>query len=319
MTKCILITGSTGFIGKALINQLLDQCHIKAPVRNKHVNMDDRVDQFLLSSPLEEVDWVPLLDNVDTVIHLAARVHVMKDTVADPLESFRRTNTAGSLNLCRQASKAGVRRFIYLSSIKVNGERTLDGALFTHQDNNVPTDPYGLSKYEAEQGLMKIADSTGIEIVIIRPPLVYGPGVKANFKSMMNCLHKGVPLPFGLVNNKRSLVALDNVIDLIVTCIDHPAAKNEIFLISDSEDLSTKELLQRMALALGKRSFLLPIPTKLINLFFACIGRQDMIVRLCGSLQVDISHTKNILGWTPPYSTDQSLKKTADAYLKNSE
>jgi nucleoside-diphosphate-sugar epimerase len=239
----------------------------------------------------------------------------MKDSSGDPLAECRRVNVAGTLNLARQAAAAGVKRFIFLSSIKVNGEQTLPGQPFTEDDVPAPLDPYSTSKYEAEEGLRELARQTGMEVVIIRPPLVYGPGVKANFLNMMRWLHKRVPLPFASLNNRRSLVALDNLIDLIVVCLEHPAAANQTFLVSDGEDMSTTELLQRMAQALGRPARLMPIPASLLEAGAALLGRRDMAQRLCGSLQVDISKAKMLLGWNPPISVDEGLRCTAHGFL----
>ena len=230
---------------------------------------------------------------------------------------FRKVNTSGTLNLARQAIESGVKRFIYLSSIKVNGEATLRGSQFTPDDIFVPTDPYALSKYEAEQGLLKLATESQMEVVIIRPPLVYGPGVKANFLSMMKWLHKGIPLPFGSIHNKRSLVALDNLVDLILICIEHPAAANQVFLVSDGEDLSTTELLSRVDIALGKKPRLLPVNQQLLEFGLKLVGKKDLAQRLCSSLQIDISKAKKLLNWTPPVSVEKGLHKTAEHFLKS--
>ncbi len=268
---------------------------------------------------LPDTDWTHTLTKVNTDIHLAARVHIMSDSAADPLAEFRFMNTAVTLNLARQATAAGVRRFIFLSSVKVNGEFTQHDQPFTAADICHPDDPYAVSKYEAEQGLIEIAVQTGMEIVIIRPPLVYGPGVKGNFLSMMRWLHKGIPLPLGAVHNQRSLVALDNLIDLITVCIDHPAAANQTFLVSDGEDLSTPELLQRLGAALGKPARLLPVPQSLLETILNLLGKHAIAQRLCGNLQIDISKTRDRLGWTPPVSVDQALRQTAQAYLQKME
>lgn len=240
----------------------------------------------------------------------------MRDEATDPLSEFRKVNVDATLNLAAQAANAGVRRFVFVSSVKVNGESTLSGKAFTAQQAPVPSDPYGISKWEAEQKLRFLASKTGMEVVIIRPVLVYGPGVKANFLNMMKWLYKGVPLPLGAIHNKRSLVALDNLVDLIVTCIDHPRAANQTFLVSDGEDLSTTELLQRMSKALGKRPRLLPVPAWMLETAAKVVGRQSIAQRLCGSLQVDISYTRERLGWTPPVSVDTALRKTAQHFLE---
>jgi nucleoside-diphosphate-sugar epimerase len=237
----------------------------------------------------------------------------MNDTSADPLHDFRRVNVDATLRLARQAAEAGVSRFIFLSSIKVNGESTEGGTPFTSVSPECPVDPYGLSKYEAEQGLRALASEMGIDVVIIRPVLVYGPGVGANFQRMVVWLEKGIPLPLGALSNKRSMVALDNLIDLIVTCLDHPAAGNQTFLVSDDHDLSTTELLVAMGHALDKPARLLPVPVRLIWWGAALLGKQEVARRVCGSLQVDITHTRNTLDWTPPVSLAEGLKRTTQA------
>ncbi len=312
----VLLTGATGFIGTPLVAILIEhKFGIVATVRSRTDSLSDSVKQVVVDNILPDTNWRVSLDSVDVVIHLAARVHIMNDKVADSLAEFRRVNTAATLNLARQAAENGVKRFIYLSSIKVNGEFTLSGFPFTTDDNFVPTDAYGLSKYEAEQGLLQLARETSMEVVIIRPPLVYGPGVKANFRSLMKWLSKGIPLPLGLIRNKRSLVALDNLVDLVITCIDHPGAANQIFLVSDGDDLSTTELLQRVGKALGKPARLIPVPARLIDFVATLIGKRDVSQRLLGSLQVDISKTQDLLGWVPPVSVDEALQKTAQSFL----
>lgn len=262
-------------------------------------------------------DWSAALDRADVVIHAAARVHVMNDAASDPLAEFRRVNVEGTLALARQAADAGVRRFVFISSIKVNGESTDPERPYRADDIPAPVDPYGISKEEAEQKLRVLALECGMEVVIIRPPLVYGPGVKANFQSMMNWLSRGIPLPLGAIRNRRSLVALDNLVDLIVICIDHPGAANQIFLVSDGEDLSTTELLQRMGRALGKPARLLPLPMSLLDFAARLLGKASIAQRLCGSLQVDISKTRELLGWEPPVSVDEALAKTAHHFLEH--
>lgn len=238
----------------------------------------------------------------------------MSDTAADPLDEFRRVNVQGTLNLARQAAAAGVKRFAFVSSIKVNGESTQLGAPFKADDVPAPNDAYGLSKMEAEHGLREIALQTGIDVVIIRPPLVYGPGVKANFAAMMRWLRRGAPLPLGAIHNQRSLVALGNLVDLIVTCLMHPAAANQTFLVSDGEDVSTTELLRRMGNALGREARLLPVPASWLKMTAALLGRQDVAQRLCGNLQVDISKARTLLGWRPPVSVGEGLRRAMCVY-----
>ena len=248
-------------------------------------------------------------------MHLAARVHVMNDKSSDPLAEFRRVNVEGTAALARQAAVAGVRRFVFLSSVKVNGEFTKPGHPFTADDVPSPEDPYGVSKHEAEQLLRKIAIETGMEVVIIRPPLVYGPGVKANFESMMRWLARGVPLPLAAVTqNRRSLVALNNLVDLIVTCLNHPAAANQTFLVSDGEDLSTTQLLKRMGAAIGQPARLFYLPPALLKLGATIINKPGIYQRLCGSLQLDIAKTRQLLGWIPPVSVDEGLRRAAEGF-----
>jgi len=293
----LLITGGTGFVGRALVKRLGDK-------------------QVSLATRSDSAAWHTVLVGITTVVHLAARVHVMRDTEADPLTAFRVVNVQSTLNLARQAAAAGVKRFVFISSVKVNGETTELDQPFTADDEPAPLDPYGVSKMEAEQGLRKIAAETGMEVVIIRPPLVYGPGVKANFQTMMRWLVRGVPLPLGAIHNRRSMVALDNLVDLILTCVDHPAATNQTFLVSDGEDLSTTQLLQRLGRALGKPARLIPVPAMLLKVAAALVGKPAIAQRLCGSLQVDISKTQQLLGWTPPLSVDEGLKRAAEGYLR---
>lgn len=315
----VLITGGTGFVGKALLARVLSDSAFKVKIATRHVGLTrhDGVDTFSVGSIQSETKWEPALAGVQVVIHAAARVHVMSESSADPLAEFRKVNVDGTLNLARQAVAAGVRRFIFVSSIKVNGEGTEPGKPYKADDAPAPVDPYGISKLEAEHGLLALAAETGMEVVIIRPVLVYGPGVKANFRSMMNWLNKGIPLPLGSIRNKRSLVALDNLVDLIVTCIEHPAAANQVFLVSDGEDLSTTELLWRMGAALGKPARLLPLPGAWLNGAACLLGKGAIAQRLCGSLQVDIEKTRRLLGWTPPVSVDDSLRKTAHHFLEH--
>lgn len=262
-------------------------------------------------------DWQLALQNIEVVVHLAARVHIMNDDAVDPLLEFRRVNVDGTLNLARQAAAAGVKRFIFISSIKVNGEATPPGKPYSADAMPAPIDPYGISKREAEDGLRQLAVQTGIEVVIIRPPLVYGPGVKANFLEMMKWLHKGIPLPLGAIHNRRSLVALDNLVDLIVTCVEHPAAAHQTYLVADGEDLSTTDLLRRMGVALGKPAKLLPVPAWLLTAGAKMIGKSALSQRLCGSLQVDISKNRELLGWVPPIKVDDALRLTAEYFLRS--
>lgn len=311
----ILLTGASGFVGRAVQARILNDG--KHALRSAfRVLPESPVGDVCLAPDLgPQSDWQHTLPNVDAVIHCAARVHVMTEQEADPLAAFRRANTDGTLRLAEQAAAAGVKRFVFLSSVKVNGEASAPGRAFHADDAPALIDPYGISKWEAEEGLLALAEATGMAVAIIRPPLVYGPGVKANFLSMMRWLHKGIPLPFGAINNRRSLVALGNLVDLIQVCIEHPAAANQRFMVSDGEDVSTSDLLRRLGHSLGVPARLLPMPQRWIEGLSSVAGREDLSRRLCGSLQVDISKTCSLLGWTPPVSVDQALANTAAHYL----
>ncbi|NOS96052.1 MAG: SDR family oxidoreductase [Methylotenera sp.] len=307
----VLITGATGFVGKVLCAELFSQGHeIRAAVRTKVAPIEN-VEMTMVGEIDRGTDWSSALRDIDVVIHLAARVHVMHDTVVDPLAEFRKVNVDGTLNLAHQAARAGVKRFIFISSIKVNGEHTEADKPFKESDVANPQDAYGVSKFEAEQWLLKILPETGMEVVVIRPPLIYGTGVKANFSSMMRAVKRGIPLPLGAIRNKRSFVYVGNLVSLITTCIDHPAAVNQVFLVSDGHDLSTTELLSACAVALDVKPRLLPVPQKLIEVGAAMLGKQAVAQRLCGNLQVDMTKARTLLGWVPPFSVEQGLKATA--------
>lgn len=301
----LLVTGATGFVGAAICSHARERgIAVRGASR--------RTADVVVADKGPDTDWSHALSGCRAVVHAAARVHVMTDVTEDPLARFRHVNVEGSLNLAAQAAAAGVRRFVFVSSVKVNGESTMEHRPYTASDAPAPQDPYGISKAEAEQGLRQIAQDTGMEVVIVRPPLVYGPGVKANFGSLIRALQRGVPLPLGAVTrNRRSLVALDNLVDLLLTCVDHPAAANQTFLVSDGEDLSTAELLRRMGMAMGKPARLLPVPPTLLKLGAMALGKADVAQRLLGSLQVDITHTREKLGWTPPIDVDEGLRRAA--------
>lgn len=241
------------------------------------------------------------------LIHAAARAHIMKDEVADPLAEYRRVNVEGTLNLACQAVAAGVKRFVFISSIGVNGN--ISTRPFRVDDQPNPAEPYAQSKWEAEQGLMKLAAETSMEVVIIRPPLVYGPDAPGNFGSLVRWIEKGVPLPLGAIHNKRSLVGIDNLVDLIIHCLDHPAAANQVFLAGDGEDISTAELLRGVGRAMGKPARLIPVPAGLLQFGATLLGRKAMAQRLLGSLQVDISKTRELLDWKPPYTVEEGLRR----------
>lgn len=304
----ILITGATGFIGSRLVERLHSSNHtVVAAVRRAAV-LPDGVYSVQVGDIDDQTDWSSALTGIDVVFHLAGRAHVMRDTAQDPLAAFCKVNTFGTLNLAHQAAAAGVQRFVFLSSIGVNGNHTQEHP-FTAEDIPHPTEPYALSKWEAEQGLQQIAKGDVIDLVIIRPPLVYGLNAPGNFGRLIHWCEKGLPLPLGSVHNKRSLVALDNLVDLLIICVDHPAAANQTFLVSDGEDLSTTELLRRLGQAMGKPARLLPVPMSMLQWGAALIGQKDVAQKLLGSLQVDISATCNTLGWHPPISVDEGLRR----------
>ncbi len=303
-----LITGASGFVGHKLCAALKAQHYDVLAVARSDIN---GYQSLTVSNIDGQTAWPFLLNGLDVVIHLAARVHIMNDTSADPLTEFRKVNVEGTLNLARQAAIAGVKRFIFVSSVKVNGEHTEAGKPFNENSVPNPQDAYGISKLEAEQGLLKIAQETGMEVVIIRPPLVYGAGVKANFASMMRAVSRGIPLPLGAIRNKRSFGYVGNLVSMIMCCIDHPAAANQVFMVSDGNDLSTTELLRCCAEALGVKARLLPVPQKILEAGAALLGKRDVAQRLCGNLQVDITKARTMLGWNQPFSLADGLTATA--------
>ncbi|MDN3614830.1 UDP-glucose 4-epimerase family protein [Vibrio gallaecicus] len=309
-----LITGYSGFVGGHLLNALGSLENVNLLGRTT----PPKCRRYLKASIEPNSNYSSVLQDVDVVVHIAARVHVMSDTTENPLEEFRLVNTAGTLNLARQAVESGVKRFVFVSSIKVNGESTTDKPAFNATDKPNPEDPYGISKAEAEKQLLALGDETGMEVVIIRPPLVYGKGVKGNFASLMGLVDKGVPLPFGLINeNKRSLVSVYNLVDLIKVCIDHPKAVGQVFLVSDGHDVSTTQMVYQMANALGKSNWQLPIPIWCYSLAGKLFNKALIVDRLTGSLQVDITHTKNTLDWTPPQTLNVGFKETANSFQKS--
>jgi nucleoside-diphosphate-sugar epimerase len=314
----VLLTGASGFVGSAVQARLLsdNQHSLRSAMRRAPDHIPQGLEACVAPALSSGADWREALKGVDAVIHCAARVHVMQEQAADPLFEFRRANVEGTLRLARQAVEAGVRRFVFVSSIKVNGEQTRADQAFCADDAPSANDPYGISKLEAEEGLLALAATSGLEVVIVRPPLIYGPGVKANFLSMLRWLSKGIPLPLGAIENRRSLVALDNLVDLLVICLTHPAAAGERFLVSDGEDLSTSELLRRMGQALGRPAHLMPVPQSWLESGARLIGRQDLSQRICGSLQVNIDKTRERLNWAPPVSSNHALAKTAAHFLE---
>lgn len=311
----ILVTGASGFVGRNLITYL--KFHTNNEVITFGRTRVDGSDSHISGDLTDGIDFSSILLGVDVVIHCAGRAHVMNDCSSDALSSYRIVNTEPTVKLAKFAAKAGVGRFIYLSSIKVNGESTTGRAPFSSIDQHLPTDDYGISKSEAELGLIDVANHTNLDYVIIRPTLIYGEGVKANFESLMSLVNKRVPLPFGCINeNRRSIVSIRNVVELITICLDHPKAANEIFLISDDDDLSTKMLVQKMSIALEKPSFQIPVPVWVYKLIGEVCNRKALIERLIGSLQVDITHTKKTLDWSPSQSVDDGFRDVAH-YIKS--
>ena len=307
----LLLTGASGFVGGFLMREASTRSFLVRIAGRGYLSLTDlpECEQSSGFELLSDADWSQALIRVEVVIHCAARAHIMNEELADPLAEYRKVNVVGTLNLARQAAAAGVKRFIFISSIKVNGESTAPGQRFLASDIPAPEDAYGQSKLEAEQGLLALAQETGMEVVIIRPPLVYGPGVKGNFASMIRLVDKGLPLPLGAIHNRRSLVGIDNLVDLIMRCIDHPAAANRIFLAGDGEDLSTTELLRAVGKAMGRPARLMPLPAAFLRCGATLLGKQAVAKRLLGSLQVDISQTCDDLDWKPPFTVEESLRR----------
>jgi UDP-glucose 4-epimerase len=309
----VLVTGATGLVGEAVVFRLLlDKRYTPVAAVRATTRLSGlcRIVPFDLELPT----GMPELRGIDVIVHCAARVHVMNEKGADGLAAFRKINVEGTVRLARRAAECGVKRFIFISSIKVNGEGTPRNKTFKATDLPAPVDAYGISKREAEDAIRQVCEETGMELVVIRPPLVYGPGVKANFLSMVRWLDRGIPLPLGAIDNRRSLVAIGNLTDLVLTCIDHPAAAGEIFLVSDGEDLSTTQLLRRTALALGNSARLVPVPAGLLQAAASMVGKSGIAERLCGNLQVDIQRTCELLGWRPPINTEKALRQTVEHY-----
>ena len=305
MSARVLVTGANGFVGRALCTRLTRsglaaRAAVRAPA--------GLPDEAIVSPLADETDWRAALSGCEAVVHLAARVHVMHDTSADPQPLYRATNTDATLNLARQAVEAGVKRFVFVSTIKVNGEGR--DAAYRETDAPAPEDAYAISKWEAEQGLWRIAQDTGLEVVILRPPLIYGPGVKANFRRLLDTVERGWPLPLGAIDNRRSLLYLGNFVDAIRLCIEHPAAPGQTFLIDDGQPVSTPELVRAVARALGRPVRLLPVPPGVLAFAGALVGKRAAVARLTGSLWVDSSLIRERLGWTPPYSMADGLAAT---------
>lgn len=320
MTCSVFLTGASGFIGNALHKTLAskDSFAVLAVSRNQ-APRSIGAGCFIQGDPLDvETDWRSHLDGVDVVIHCASRPHVMDDPQGVLLDDYRKSNVEGTIHLARQAASAGVRRFIFISSIKVNGEGTTPGRPYRADDVPAPVGAFGLAKLETEKALLELAAQSSIEVVIIRPVLVYGPGARGNFLAMMKWLDRGIPLPFASIANSRSLVAIDNLVSLIVTCIDHPAAENQVFLVSDGEDLSTPMLLRRMARVLNRSARLVPLGERWLKWLLGMAGKAEIAKRLFGSLQVDISKTRALLGWAPVTGVDDALESAVRYYQEES-
>lgn len=311
----VLVTGALGFVGRALCSRLAaDGSRVRAASRNSQQDLP--AEQVIISGIDPQTDWTEALASVGTVVHLAAHVHVMKSGAEDE-RLFNEVNVAGTRHLAESAAASGVRRFIYLSTVKVHGEQTEEQP-FSEQSPFSPQDAYSRSKAEAEAILKRIGQASSMEIVIIRPPLVYGPGVKANFLQLLKLVHRRIPLPLGAIHNARSLIYLDNLVDAVMTCIQHPSAANEAFLVSDGEDLSTADLVRMIAKAMGVRVFLPPVPPDLLRFGGKMLGKGDIVGRLTESLQVDSSFIQNKLGWIPPHTAEEGLRKTVQWFLRSS-
>lgn len=317
--KAVLVTGGTGFIGSRVLSRLQTDARysIRAATRRSDSHFPPRVSAVRVEDLSGTTKWDSALAGVGTVVHLAARVHVMRETAKDSVAAFRAVNVEGTLSLARRARDFGAKRFVFLSSAKVNGD--MSSSPFRECDPPAPGDPYAVSKYEAEIGLREIAAATGLEVVIIRPPLVYGPGVKGNFLALMRVVARGIPLPLGAVDNRRSLVALDNLVDFIVACVDHPSAADHTFLVSDGEDVSTADLIRRVARMMKRPVRLIPIPAGLLSGGAALLGMRAVAQRLLGSLQVDISKARNLLRWVPPATLDDGLRQAVSYFYASSE
>ena len=307
----ILLTGATGFIGSEILRKLsMRGVVVNASYRNEFpLEPSLNLIPFNTGDILASTNWEKPLRNVDVVIHTAARAHIINDKSIEPLDEFRLTNTKGTLNLARQAAKEGVKRFVFLSSIGVNG--SCNTKPFVETDSPNPTEPYAISKYEAEQGLLEISGKTGLEVVIIRPPLVYGPKAPGNFSTLVKWVGWPIPLPLGSIHNKRSFISIENLVSFIELCIEHPKAANETFVVSDGVDVSTTELLNRVGMAIGKPTRLIPVPSSWLMVAATMLGKRDVAIRLLGSLQVDSGKARELLGWIPPVSMEESLRKIA--------
>jgi len=317
--QCILVTGATGLVGSRLLasgEALASRIQFRAVIRRPLEVIFPNVEQILVSDIAENSDWTNALLGVDTIVHLAARVHVMDDKANNPLEEYRKANVLSTLSLAKQAANAGVKRFIFLSSIKVNGEKTNIGKPFTEESIPEPVDPYGISKLEAEEGIRAICEASSMEFVFIRPPLIYGPGVRANYQKLMSLVQRRLPLPLGGITNKRSMLALDNLINFILLVAKHPKASNQLFLLCDENSFSTPQLIDRMARCMGYASNrLISVPTQVLRLAGLCLGQRDAIERLTESLELSARKAHQLLGWSPPLDVEEAIQVTVDDFL----
>jgi UDP-glucose 4-epimerase len=308
----ILVTGASGFVGAALCSEMTRRAIPFIPALRKAVASD----QYQIGDINARSDWRPALSGCDAVVHLAARVHQMEEPAADLPVLYRLTNVDASVTLARQAAESGVRKFLYVSTVKVNGEAS--GAHpFSSEDPPHPDDPYAISKWEAEQALTQLCDDLDMELVIVRPPLVYGPGVRANFARLMQLVRAGIPLPFGLVRNRRSLVALDNLVDFLLLCLEAPAASGRTWLVSDQHDLGSADLIRIIASAMRKPARLLPVPPLLLSFLGTLSGKGKAVSRLTDSLQVDARPATEILGWKPTVTVEMAIQSTVDHFLRH--
>ena len=308
----ILVTGATGFVGQVVCQHLADAgIEVRKALRS---SPDNQLNSCVVGEIDGTTNWTQALAGIDSIVHLAARVHVMKDNSADPLREFRQVNLDGTVNLARQAAQAGVRRLVFISSIKVNGEKTV-GQYFTENDEPAPQDPYGISKFEAEQELRQIAGRTGLEVVILRPPLMYGPLVKANFYQLMNAIYRGWPLPLGSIHNQRSLLYVNTFADAIRVCLSHPNASGKTFLVSDDRSISTADLVTKLGYFLQRTPRLLNVPVVWMKLGGKCLGKSAVIERLTSSLVVNSNKIRQELDWTSPDSFEAGMQKTVEWFL----
>ena len=318
MTK-VLVTGANGFVGRALCAGLVARgVQVRGSIRHL-CELPAGVEPVVVGEIDENTNWQGALDECEVVIHLAARVHVMHESAKNPLEEFRRVNVVGAEHLMRSASSAGVKRFVYVSSIKVNGEETLGTESYSELDQPAPQDPYGISKWEAEQALHHIAKETGLEVVIVRPPLVYGAGVKGNFLQMMNIVARHLPLPLARIKDQRDLIYVGNLVDALITCATHPDAAGQTYLVSDGKSVSTPDLIRNLAKALDSRCFLLPFPVFIMKFLAKLMSKSSTVDRLTQSLRIDSSKIHKELAWQPPYTMEEGLKATADWYLREKQ